>query len=222
VATAEPAARSSRSLEREWWVLTAAFLVRPRTLFEALRDDSDEAAAARQEPITALVWVGGIAAVLATGAASRLLDDPPFDALLIAVWAFLAGGIYGIASYWIAGAALHTGQRGAGGSGRYRQARHLLAFASAPLVVWLVCVWPIRLALYGEDLFRTGGSDGHTSRIVFDSIGGVFVIWCLALLVLGLRTVYRWDWRRSAVALSLTIAVLTAFSLAAVIVLRGA
>jgi hypothetical protein len=210
-------ASDDRSLEREWWLRTASFLLRPRALFEGLRDDSDEAAAARQEPITAIVILAGIAAVLATGAASHLLDDPPFDGLLIAVWAFLAGAIYGIASYWIAGGFLYAGQKGANGTGSYRQARQLLAFCSVPLIVWLVLVWPVRLALYGEDLFRTGGGDGHASRVVFDAMGGVFVLWSFGLLVLGVRTVYRWDLRQALVAVSIAVAVLAAFAIAAAV-----
>jgi hypothetical protein len=86
-----------------------------------------------------------------------------------------------------------------------------------PLIVWLLCVWPVRLALYGEDLFRTGGSDAHTSRVVFGAIGGGFVLWSVGLLVLGVRTVYRWDWRQSVVAVSLAIAVLAAFAVAAAV-----
>jgi hypothetical protein len=209
---------ANRSLDREWWRRTATFLLRPAPLFEALRDDSDEAAAARQEPITAIVILAGVAAVLATGAAAHLRDDRVFDGLLIALWAFLAGAIYGVASYWIAGGFLYWGQRGAGGTGGYRQARHLLAFCSAPLIVWLACVWPVRLALYGGDLFRTGGADGgNASRAVFGAIGGVFVVWSLGLLVLGVRTVYRWDWQQSVVAVSLAIAVLAAFATAAAV-----
>jgi hypothetical protein len=210
-------AAAEGALEREWWRYTLLVLRRPRAVFAALRDDSTEAADARQEPVTAIVFLGGIAAVLATGAASRLLDEPLYDPLLIAVWAVVAGAIYGIASYWVAGGAVHVGHRGAGGTGSYRQSRHLLAFAAVPLIVWLVTVWPVRLALYGEDLFRTGGRDGHAGRVVFDSIGGVFVAWCFGLLVLGIRTVYVWDWRRSVVAVSLAVTAIVALALAAVL-----
>src|SRR5262249_59614284 len=85
----------SESLDREWWLNTVAVLVRPRQVFEALRDDSDEAAAARQEPMAAIVFLGGIAAVLSTGAAARLLGDPPYHRLLIALLAIRPGAIYG-------------------------------------------------------------------------------------------------------------------------------
>jgi len=216
----EPAAAAS--LEREWWLHTLRVLRRPRPVFQGLRDDSDEAASARQEPLAAIVFLGGIAAVLATGTAGRLLDDPLYDGLLIALWAIVAGAIYGIASYLLAGVAVYLGQRAAGGTGTYRQARHLLGFSAVPLLAWLILVWPVRLALYGEDLFRTGGSDGPTSRAVFDAIGGLFVAWCLALLVVGLRTVYRWDWRRTAIALSLAVAAFVALAFAAAVLLRGA
>ena len=211
------------SLDREWWLRTVTFLLRPRSVFEALRDDSAEAADARQEPMLAIIFLGGIAGLLATGAAGRLLDPPSaYDGLLIAIWAFIAGGIYGAASYFLGGAALYLGQHGAGGSASYRQARHVLAFSALPLIVWLVLVWPIRLALYGEDLFRSGGSDAGTDRIVFGAISGLFVAWAITLLAVGVRTVYRWDWRRCANALAFTLVAFVAFAFAAAIILRGA
>jgi hypothetical protein len=165
--------------------------------------------------MAAIVFLGGIAAVLATGAAGQLLDDPEYDGLLIVVWAVVAGAIYGIASYWIVGGAVYLGQQGAGGSGSYRQARHLLGFAAAPLLVWLVAVWPVRLALYGEDLFRSGGSDGGAGTAAFDALGGAVVLWCLALLVLGMRTVYDWDWRRAASGVSLSVVAFGALAIVA-------
>ena len=215
------AAQGGASLERAWWERVYRVLYRPREVFEALRDDSDEAAAARQEPAAAIVFLGGIAAVLATGAAGRLLDDPEYDGLLIALWAVVAGAVYGIASYWIVGGAVYLGQHGAGGRANYRHARHLLAFASVPILVWFVAVWPVRLALYGSALFRTGGADGGASRAVFAAIGAAFLAWCLALLALGVRTAYEWDWRRSFVAVSLAVATLAALAVAAVILRRG-
>ena len=211
----------SEALEREWWLRTLRVLYSPAEVFAALSDDSDEAASARQEPMLAIVILGGIAAVLVTGAAGGLLDRHDYDGLLIAVWAFIAGGIYGFATYWLGGAAVHLGQRGAGGKGSYRQARHLLGFAATPIVVWLVVVWPVRLALYGEDLFRTGGSDGHASRVVFGAVGALFLLWCSGLLLVGFRAAFAWDWRRSVVAFSLAVAAFGLLAAAAALVLRG-
>jgi hypothetical protein len=51
--------------ERAWWLRTLAVLQAPTPVFAALRDDSQEAAAARQEPVTAIVLLAGIASVLA-------------------------------------------------------------------------------------------------------------------------------------------------------------
>jgi len=48
----------------------------PRPVFAALRDDSDEVAEARQDAAGAIIWLAGIAAVLATTVAGTLLDDP--------------------------------------------------------------------------------------------------------------------------------------------------
>jgi hypothetical protein len=185
------------SLEKVWLLRALLVLQSPRAVFAALRDDSDETARARSEPITALVILAGIAAVLWTPVAGRLLDDPAIDGLLVAVWAFIGGAFYGIAVYWISGAIVYVAARLAGSSGSYRRARHLVAFAAAPIALSLVVLWPVRLAVYGEDLFRSGGGDAGAGDDVFGALALAFVAWTLTLLLLGLRTVHGWSWRRS-------------------------
>src|SRR2546421_2865291 len=111
-----------------------------------MRDDSDEPAEARQEPVIALVWLAGIVTVLWSPVASTLLNDPERDGLTVAVWAFFGGGLYGIAGYWLAGVLVHGAAQAAGGEGSYRQARHIVAFAAAPLGLSLL-IWPARLSL---------------------------------------------------------------------------
>ncbi len=192
-----------RSDERAWLLRALLVLQSPRAVFAALRDDSDEAAGARHEPVMALVWLAGIAAVLATPVASTLLDDPARDGLVVAVWAFLGGGIEGLAFYLIAGGVLHVAARRLGSRGSYRRARHLLAFASAPLALSLLLYWPIRIAVYGGDLFRAGGSDagGH----IFSSLFYGFVAWAAVLLAIGVRTVHGWRWPRTLAAVTLAL-----------------
>ena len=204
------------SPEREWWLRTLAVFQSPRAVFSALRDDSEEQATARQEPVTAIVLLAGIASILSAGATGRLLDDPEIDGLLVAVLTFLTGALYGAVSYWIGGLFLHTGLRGAGGQGSFRRTRHVLAFAAAPLALSLFVVWPLRLAIYGSDTFRTGGGDEGVGRQVFGAITGVFVLWSVALVVLGVRAVHGWAWGRALVAVALAvlaIAVVTALVL---------
>ncbi len=55
------AVESTRSLQKEWWLRALAVFQSPRGTFAALRDDSVEAAEARQEPIMAIVILAGIA-----------------------------------------------------------------------------------------------------------------------------------------------------------------
>ena len=74
--------------ERAWARRAALVLARPRQVFEALRDDSDETAGERQDVVVVLVFVGGVAAALAT-AGTGALDD--LDALEILVWIFASG-----------------------------------------------------------------------------------------------------------------------------------
>ena len=162
--------RVTLSSERDWWLRTLLVLQAPHAVFVHLRDDSDDAAEARQEPVTAIVFLAGIAGVLATTVAGRLLDDPVIDAVTVAVWAVIGGGFYGIASYFGIGVLVLLGASLAGSVGSYRRARHTLAFASVPIALTLL-VWPVRLSLYGTDVFRSGGADGD-GDVVFDLIVG--------------------------------------------------
>ena len=195
--------------ERAWLLRALLVLIDPRPVFAALRDDSVEAAHARQEAVTALVILAGVAGVLWTPVAGRLLDQSGIDGLLVAVWAFIGGGIFGLIVYWTAGAALHGGVRAAGSLGSFRRARHILAFAAAPLALSLI-VWPIRLAVYGGDVFRAGGSDKGLGNALFVAVELGFAAWALALLALGVRTVHGWSWARAleGVALAAAIAAL--------------
>ena len=156
---APPRETSDRdSLDREWWLRTLVIFQAPRAVFAALRNDAPEDAEARQEPVLALVLLAGMAGVLLAPSTGRLLDESLVDnsTAVVAVLIFVTGGLYGTATYWLGGAALYVGLRGAGSKGRYLRARHILAFAAAPLVLGLVFVWPIRIAVYGSDLFRSG------------------------------------------------------------------
>jgi hypothetical protein len=190
--------RPGRLLEERAWLLRALLVLQsPRAVFAALRDDSDEAARARQEPVTAIVGLAGIAGVLWTPVAGRLLDDPAIDELLVAVWAFIGGGFYGLFGYFAGGALLFAGLRSAGSAGSFRRARHLLAFALAPVALSLVVVWPLRLVAFGSDVFRTGGGDGGTADALFGALAVGFAAWSAALLVVGTRAVHGWPWRRA-------------------------
>jgi hypothetical protein len=188
---------------RDWWLRTLLVLQRPRAV---LREDSREAASDRAEQVLLLVWLAGIAYALATPTAGTLLDDSDYDGLLIAVWAFIAGGIVGTAAYWLFGLVLHVGGRLLGSQGSYRRARHVLAFASAPVALSLVLL-PVRLALYGEDVFRSGGGDaaGHAAW-VFGALDAAFALWAVCLLAIGVRAVHGWAWPRATAAVALAVA----------------
>jgi hypothetical protein len=197
----------SRRGEKEWFFRALLVLQSPRRVFAALRDDSDEVAEARQDAVGSIVWLAGIAAVLATTVASTLLDDVQIDGTLLTVWAFLAGGLYGFTLYFVVGKVLHVALRKLGGRGSFRRARHLLAFASVPIALALVVYWPIRIAVYGWTLFRTGGADGHGTGSLFAWAFYAFAVWALALLVIGVRTVHGWSWGRSLAGVAFTAAI---------------
>jgi hypothetical protein len=204
-AQARPADKPSP--DRDWWLRTLAIFQSPRAVFEALRDDSKEQNEARQEPVLALVLLAGLSGVLLAPSTGRLLDEQLVDnsVAVVAVLLFLTGALYGAATYWIGGAALHVGLKGAGSRGSYRRARHLLAFAAAPLVLGLVLVWPVRLAVHGSDAFRSGGDDTGTAVTVFDAILALFAAWAFGLLVYGISVVERWSVLRAAVSLALMV-----------------
>jgi hypothetical protein len=202
---AEAPSAAKPSPDREWWLRTLAIFQSPRAVFEALRDESKEQAEARQEPVLALVLLAGLAAVLLAPSTGRLLDEDLADnsVAVLAVLLFLTGAIYGAATYWIGGAALFVGLKGAGSQGSYRRARQLLAFGAAPLVLGLVLVWPVRLAVHGSDTFRSGGGDTGAAVTLFEVIFALLAAWAFGLLVYGISVVERWSVLRAAVSLAL-------------------
>ena len=135
--------------DREWWLRVPGVLLVPAPVFVALRDESREDVDARSEPVLALTSLAGIAAALGSSTARTLYDDPEYDALLVAVWAVVAGGFLAFAGYFIVGGALYLGARGLGSQGTFRRARHVLAFALAPVALSLFVVWPLQLAAFG-------------------------------------------------------------------------
>jgi len=179
-------AEPSRSLQKEWWLRALAVFTSPRGTFAALRDDSADAAEARQEPIMAIVILAGIAGVLTTALAGRLLDDPNNDGVNVAIWAFLGGAFYGLLAYWLGGLLVYAIGAAVRARATYRQARHVVGLAMAPVALSLLTVWPIRLAIYGEDVFRTGGSDTGAGNKLFEALIVVSFAWSFALVALGL------------------------------------
>jgi hypothetical protein len=198
-------ARAS-ALERSWWLRAPAVLVAPRAVFVSLRDESVEAVEARQEPLTAMIGLAGIAGVLGTPVARHLLNDPSFSESLIPVWAFLGGMLYAIAVYWLGGGLLFGAARRFGSLGSYRRARSVVALSSAPLALALVTLWPLRIAIYGNILFRTGGTDWGPGDRIFGGFVYFAYAWSAILLLIGVRNVHGWSWARSLATLALAVA----------------
>ena len=196
-------AAPTSALERSWWLRAPAVLVAPHAVFVSLRDESQESAEARQEPITAIVGLAGIAGMLGTPVARQLLNDPSVTTALIPVWAFFGGVMYALASYWLGGALLFGASRRLGSLGNYRRSRQLLGLASAPLALSLLTLWPIRIAVYGVDLFRTGGNDYGRGDTIFGALYYGVIAWSFCLLVLGVRSVHGWTLGRALAAVAL-------------------
>jgi hypothetical protein len=166
---------------REWWLRAALVLQAPRPVFAALRDDTEQAAGDRAEPVLLIVVLAGMALALASNASSG------YDGLLLPVWAFLAGGITGAAGYWVFGAVLYGSSRALGSAGSYRRARHVLAFACVPLALSIV------LSPVGQHAF---------AWVIL-----AFVAWSAGLLLVGVQAVHGWGWGRAAAAAAVPVAV---------------
>ena len=186
-----------------WWKRAPLVLVAPRPVFVALRDDSVEDAEDRQEPIAAVIALAGIATVLVSPTFRRMLNDGNVSEILIPVLAFISGVLYAAAVMWLGGGLLYYAARRLGSLGSYRRARHTVALASAPLALALVTFWPVRLAVYGSDLFRTGGDDYGRGDAIFGGVFLGFVAWSVILLLIGVRAVHGWGWGRAAGAVAL-------------------
>jgi hypothetical protein len=195
--------------EREWWFRLVRVLTAPASVFVWVRDDSQEAAAARQEPITAIVFLSGISIFLSTRTAGRLFDDIEFDWLLVLVEAVVAGLLVGIQNFWILGGAVFLGSRAADSAASYRQARHVTGLATAPFVLALVFVWPVRLAMFGADAFRSGGSDHGAAEVVFRTIDAGLLVWSATLVYVGVRALNGWTLLRSLAGVSVGAVFLT-------------
>ena len=199
--------------DREWWLRVPAVLFSPRTVFTALRNEEREDLEARAEPVLALVLLAGAFAALTSGTAKTLYDDPIYDGpLVVALWVVFAAVFIAFAGYFIVGGAVYLGARGLGSEGTFRRARHVLAFATAPLALAVLVLWPIVRVVFGDDLFRRGGEDAGDTGRAFDVVELAFAAWAGVLLVIGVRAVHGWSWWRSLGALGLVVLFLAAFS----------
>ena len=205
MATTAESARTP-ALERSWWLRAPAVLVAPHAVFVSLRDESEAAIEARQEPLLAIAGLAGIAGVLSTPVARQLLNDASFSVLLIPVWAFLGGVLYALAVYWLGGGLLYGAARRLGGLGSYRRSRSMLALSAAPLALSLLTLWPLRILIYGQDLFRTGGTDWGPGDRIFGGLVYFAFAWSAVLVLVGVRSVHGWSWGRSLATVALAAA----------------
>jgi hypothetical protein len=179
-----------------WWLRALLVAQAPRAVFAALRDDSREAADERQDTIAAVAFFVGLALTLVTSQSASFADDPARTGIVIPVWLFIAGLLVAVVNYWLAGGVLYLALSWLGSNSSYRQARHLLALAAVPFALSLVLL-PVRLALYGGAIFRSGGSDTGSGAHVFPILEAGFGLWSLVLLAIGVRVVQRWSWPRT-------------------------
>jgi len=207
-------AERARSDEaRAWWQRVLLVPQAPRAVFAELRDDSREAAEDRQDSIAAVAFFVGVALTLLSSQAASFADDPARAGIVIPVWLFIAGLFVGLVNYWLAGGVLYLALDWLGAKASYRQARHLLALAAVPLALSIVLL-PVRLALYGGDIFRSGGADSGSGAHVFTVLEAGFGLWSLVLLAIGIRVVEGWHWPKTVGAVALFAALVAVADLA--------
>ena len=194
------------ALERSWWLRAALVLVAPRAIFATLRDESEKEIEARQEPLLLIAALASISVVLTSPTFRHMLNNGDVSLVLIPVLAFVAGSLYAAVVFWLGGGLLYGAARRLGGEGTWRRARHVLALAATPLALSLLTFWPIRIAVYGQDLFRTGGDDYGRGDAIFGGVYLGFVAWSVWLLLIGVRTVHGWTWAKAAVTIALAAA----------------
>jgi hypothetical protein len=196
---------STPAFERSWWLRAPLVLVAPRAIFASLRDESEDAVEARQEPLLLMATLAGISVVLVSPTFRHMLNGGA-SLVLIPVLAFVAGALYAATVFWLGGGLLYGAARRLGSEGTWRRARHVLALAATPLALSLLTFWPIRIAIYGQDLFRTGGDDYGRGDGIFGGVFLGFIAWSVWLLLIGVRTVHGWTWGRAAAAVGLAAA----------------
>ena len=181
-------------------------LVAPRAVFASLRDESDDAVDARQEVLIAIVTLACIAGVMTTSVGRTLMNRQGVTPIIVAVWALFGGVAYALGLYWLGGGLLYGAAARFGGLGTYLRARSVVALASAPLALTLFTVWPLRIIIYGQNLFRTGGWDYGRGDRIFGGVMYAAFAWCAILLVIGVRSVHGWSWGRSLATVGLAAA----------------
>jgi hypothetical protein len=140
------------------------------------------------------------------------MNDGSVDTLVLLVVTFIGGLFYGAAGYFLLGLALWLGAKAVGVDPPFKIARQVVAFSAVPLALLLVVLVPVIAFAFGDDWFRTGGSDEGTGRAVVTALGLAFVAWSAVLVALGVRTTLRLPWRGVLGALLLAGVLLAAFA----------
>ncbi|HST25230.1 MAG TPA: YIP1 family protein [Gaiellaceae bacterium] len=199
--------QETEAREREWWARLPRLLYAPAGVFAEVRDESREAADARQEPLVAVTFLAGIAMFIGLVALEPPFKstDIDFSTFNLALETILGGALVALSNFWLGGTLVYLGARGLGAFSGYRLARHIAGFATAPFILLLVTTVPVRLALYGTDVFKAEGRDSGAGGDVFIAIDAVMLVWTLALVLIGLRTTQQWSWGRAAAALGVAL-----------------
>ena len=192
-------AQSSGSLERDWWLRLGLVFQSPRAVFAWLRDDTDAAAHARQEPVLLVGFLAGLAGVLSSNGIGHALDDFGLDGVDLAVTSSSPRSSTGssASSRWArsstSGSSSPAGSARTGAPAtcsrsparRSRSRSRSGRFGSRST---------------GRTTSARAAADSGTGGSVFEGIEVAVVVWCLALLVLGIRTVNGWTWKRALAA----------------------
>ena len=77
---------------------------------------------------------------------------------------------------------------------------------------------PLQLAVFGDDNFRSGGSDEGAGYWAFTGLALVFLAWSLAVLAIGVREMHGWTIIRAIGSFALAVLALLGLGVAALFV----
>ncbi len=102
---------------------------------------------------------------------------------------------------------------------RLRDAYAVSAYSVVPIILTVLLFLPLELMSFGPYFFTTSPSPYAIrpfSYVTFLALDGAFALWSIILLVIGVRVLLQAPWRRSALAVAITL-LLTGLGVAALL-----
>jgi hypothetical protein len=112
------------------------------------------------------------------------------DLQLVLVLTLVTGPALGIVVVTLMAAALKGFTRFSSAATTFRNFRAILSFASVPVIISVIFVYPVELGIFGLQLFAEEPSPWELQPVLYGlllTIDGLFVIWSIVILYIGFR-----------------------------------